>query len=124
MAEEVVPEPVRDFVLRNIDNVAQLEALLLLRRESEGEWDAPTLAQRLYISLQDACEVLSALKERHLVAVSEGLYRYECSVGVREIVDNLALLYSRQLVQVTNLVHSKPSAIQAFADAFKLRKDT
>jgi hypothetical protein len=124
MAEDAVPERVRDFVLRNIDSVAQLEALLLLRREPNTGWDPRALADRLYISVQQALEVLIALKDRHLVTVSDGLYRYECSVGVREIIDNLATIYSRQLIQVTNLVHSKPSGVQAFAEAFKLRKDT
>lgn len=31
MAEEIIPEGVRDFILQYIDSITQLEALLLLR---------------------------------------------------------------------------------------------
>jgi hypothetical protein len=40
------------------------------------------------------------------------------------IVERLAVLYARYLIPVTNIIHSSPRTIRAFADAFKLRKDT
>ena len=47
MADDAIPDGVRDFVLRHIDSVAQLEALLLLRANSNENWDVPRAAARL-----------------------------------------------------------------------------
>jgi hypothetical protein len=41
------------------------------------------------------------------------------------MLDRLAGIYARNLVDVTNLIHSKTSRkAQQFADAFKWRKDS
>jgi hypothetical protein len=34
MSDNALPEPVQEFILKHIDSVAQLEALLLLRRST------------------------------------------------------------------------------------------
>jgi hypothetical protein len=39
------------------------------------------------------------------------------------MVDRLAHTYSRHLIQVTNLIHTKPRRLREFADAFKIRKE-
>ena len=40
------------------------------------------------------------------------------------MIDRVAETYTRQLVDITNLIHSKTSKkAQQFADAFKWRKD-
>jgi hypothetical protein len=51
-------------------------------------------------------------------------YRYQPdSPKLAEMVDRLAEFYSKYLVPVTNLIHSKPQTkVQQFAAAFKLRK--
>ena len=48
MADELVPDDLRDFILRHIDSVAQLEALLLLRASPDEDWDVGKTAKRLY----------------------------------------------------------------------------
>jgi hypothetical protein len=53
MTDELVPDDVRDFILRHIDSVAQLEALLLLRANPDEDWDAPKTAKRLYTTHQE-----------------------------------------------------------------------
>ena len=52
-------------------------------------------------------------------------YRYgPASESLSQLVDNLAETYARQLIPVTNLIHaSRPSTLQHFADAFKIRKN-
>ena len=52
-------------------------------------------------------------------------YRYApTDDSLRADIEDLAGCYSRQLVDVTQLVHSKPGAIvRSFADAFRFRKD-
>ncbi|HYE74569.1 MAG TPA: hypothetical protein VEF04_14615 [Blastocatellia bacterium] len=128
MSENPIPDDVREFILENIDSIGQLEALLLLRSSPGEDWNAQGVAKRLYVSEQDATLILTRLNTSGLIAVKSGkppLYRYQpSSDDLRSIVDRLAETYSKHLVPVTNLVHSKPrTRIQEFADAFKLRKD-
>ena len=40
MADDPIPADLRDFILRYIDSVAHLEALLLLRANPETAWQA------------------------------------------------------------------------------------
>jgi hypothetical protein len=49
MTNDPIPGDVKAFLLRHIDSIAQLEALLLLRANAELTWSADTLAKRLYI---------------------------------------------------------------------------
>jgi hypothetical protein len=44
-----VPEEVARFIHDHVDSVAELEALLLMRRERQAPWSAATLAERLYV---------------------------------------------------------------------------
>jgi hypothetical protein len=124
MADEPIPDDVRAFILRHIDSVAQLEALLLLRGNPEANWDVSTTAKRLYAPEPDIADALSRLCEDGLLSVAEGGYRYDhANKEQRHLVDRLAGVYSRHLIPVTNMIHAKPRRIREFADAFKFRKD-
>jgi hypothetical protein len=127
MAEYPIPNDVRQFIFESIDPIAQLEALLLLRGSPNEEWDAQKVAQRLYISEQEATSLLARLSSEGLIAFSNDkppLCRYQPdSDDLALIVDRLAETYSKHLVPVTNLVHSKPrTRVREFADAFNLRR--
>lgn len=128
MAEDPIPVEIKLFILKSIDSIAQLEALLLLRSNQSEEWDAGNVAKRLYISEQETALLLRRLcDESFIVATSNQPLRYQYqprSTELTQMVNQLAEIYSKQLVPVTNLIHSKPrTRIQEFADAFKLRKD-
>jgi hypothetical protein len=123
MADEPIPGDVRDFILRHIDSVAQLEALLLLRGNPDETWNVNTMARRLYAGEQEIVEVLTRLCEDGLLSVTDGIYHYDCAPDLRCVVDRLAAVYSRHLIPVTNMIHAKPRRIREFADAFKIRKD-
>jgi hypothetical protein len=77
MTDELIPADLRDFILKYIDSVAHLEALLLLRANPHVSWDVPTTAKRLYITEQQAGEVLDRLREDGLLQGESGLYRYQ-----------------------------------------------
>ena len=82
------------------------------------------MAQRLYIDEKQAADVLADLTAEGLIAYDEitASYRYAPADATEsEMIDRLAELYSRALVAVTNLIHSRSA--QLFAEAFKLRKD-
>jgi hypothetical protein len=127
MADHLIPGDVRQFIIDKIDSVAELEGLLLLSRNPEAEWNREALAQRLYASPQQAEDVLAHLYSLGFLAVKVGespAYRYQPrSPDLAEMVDRVAESYSKYLVPVTNLIHTKPQTrVQQFADAFKFRK--
>jgi hypothetical protein len=96
----------------------------LLRAISNESWDAKRAAARLYAGEQEVGEILARLSADGLLHVEDGRYRYRCeSAEQREMVDRLALAYSRHLIPVTNMIHAKPGRIREFANAFKFRKD-
>jgi hypothetical protein len=121
---EKIPADLHDFILRHIDSVAQLEALLLLRTHADQEWTAEGLASRLYIASDQALPLLESMREDGFVEAGEEAFRYRGGTAdQRQLVDRLAQFYAAHLVAVTNLIHSKPRRIREFAKAFRLKKD-
>ena len=124
MADDPILADLRDFILRYIDSVAHLEALLLLRAAPQTAWETPLVAARLYTSPEQASEVLAQLCDERLLVCEDGLYRYGGQPPEHlAMIDRLAESYAKQLIPITNLIHSKPRRIRQFADAFKFRKD-
>jgi hypothetical protein len=124
MSEQVLPAELREFLENNIDSIAQLEAVLLLRESPDPAWDAQSIAQRLYVPEHDALYALAHLVGRGLIARQAD--RYEFAPQSERLARGVVLLsdyYRSHLISITNLVHSKPRRIQQFADAFKLKKD-
>jgi hypothetical protein len=124
MADDVIPADVRDFILKHIDSITQLEALLVLRADPDHGWDTERVAQRLYTSERETNAVLARLCADELLSHDEGAYRYDPGPEERRLlVDRLAAEYARHLIPVTHMVHGKERQIRAFADAFRFRKD-
>src|SRR5687768_10191784 len=126
MTEDLIPADVCQFILQNIDSVAQLEALLLLRAERDKDWTAAQVCTRLYISEGGASSILVLLAGRGLLTSSDdpARYRYQpSSPEIAGLIDRIPDLYARYLVPITNFIHAKPKArVQEFADAFRIRK--
>ncbi|HUO93806.1 MAG TPA: hypothetical protein VMU22_12830 [Rhizomicrobium sp.] len=124
MMSELVPDDVRNFIIEHIDTVADLEALLLLRKNTKEPWTAQLVSKRLYVDEATATRVLSSLAVKGLCEKNNDVYRYQPrSDETRHLVDRLAEAYDLYLIPVTNFIHQKPSRIQHFADAFRIRKD-
>lgn len=120
-----IPEDIQRFILRSVDSVPHLEAVLLLRHNPKMEWDARTMAQNLYISEKKARELLSDLCTAGFAAVKNALYCYSpISEELRKTVDRLSETYAKNLIEVTHLIHSKTSKqAQEFGDAFKWQNE-
>jgi hypothetical protein len=119
---------VQEFIVKNIDSVAQLEALLLLRAGVGQTWDPSAVAARLYIHPRTAADLLRRLHERELIMVANPevpAYKYgPTTADLVRLVEDLAGAYARQLVAVTNLIHSKATAnVHGFAEAFRFRRE-
>jgi hypothetical protein len=116
--DDPVPATLRAFLLEHIDSVAQLEALLLLRRAGKP---LPTgaVAAALYVPEAAASAELATLQARGLIEVGAEGWRFLAN----PMVDLLAETYAKALIPVTNIVHDNPLRLRRFADAFKFRKD-
>ena len=126
--DEPIPADVQQFILRRIESIAELEAMLLLSGHPGQSWSTPQIARRLYVNEQETAMVLARLQSEGLVVADAGdpsTYRYQPgSPELEELAKRVLDIYQKHLVPVTNLVHSKPrTRIHEFADAFKLRKD-
>jgi hypothetical protein len=128
MPVKIIPEDVRNFILQNIDSIAQLEGLLLLRADTATSWDIPSLSKRLYVTDTEAEKLVAALCTRGLFKAEEKTplrYRYAPkNPDLADKVAKLAELYAHYLVPITTLVHEKSNnKVREFADAFWIRKE-
>lgn len=133
MSDGVIPAEVRQFLLRSIDSIAQLEGLLWLRAHADRAWDAATVAGHLYVTEAEATQLLTRLAHEGLVTLEVAAdlrhYAYRpATPDLDALVTQVDALYRQYLIPITNLIHAKSkdrsrSSIEAFADAFRLRKD-
>ncbi len=128
MSPYVIPDDIRRFLLKRIDSVAHLEALLLLRANPDMDWSEPAVAARLYLAPEEVSPLLSRLQADGFIMAADSpviQYRYHpSSPELAAMADRVAEEYAKHLVPITKLIHDKPRLrIQEFADAFKLRKD-
>jgi hypothetical protein len=124
-----IPEDLRRFVLTGIPSVPFLEALLLLRGDPGRAWLAADVAGRLYVRERDAQALLDRLchsgMARRCGDHGKAVMYHPATQALAELIDRLAELYARQLVQVTTLIHSTlDRKAQQFANAFTWRKDS
>jgi|SRR5690606_3554016 len=129
MIREPIPEDIKRFILRSIASIPHLEAILLLRGKPDQVWLERSVAERLYISEKAAAGLLEELSAAGFVSSSQAdppAYRYQPSSDqLRQLVDRLAECYAKNLLEVTNIIHSKiDRKAQQFADAFRWRKDS
>jgi hypothetical protein len=122
-----LPTNVRSFIAQQIESVAQLETLLLLRRDPQRSWSAVDLSRQLYISEQMCTVMLNDLERRRFLDRDQatGLVRYKCELPAADLaVALLDDLYRERRVAIISEIHSTPlSKVQTFADAFRFRKD-
>lgn len=127
-----IPDEVRRFILMSGLTVPDLEALLLLRGQSDAAQEPRSLASRLYISPSQAEAVLAKLLRLGAVETRDeaGFFYRPLTDELGSMLDRVLLSYTRQLVQVSQLIHSteppstETQSAQAFADAFRIRKET
>ena len=121
---EVIPPEVREFIIRHIDSVSQIEALLILRAHPDDNWEVEQIASRVYTSDRELGAVLERFAAEGFLAREGDVYRYGVSEPtIERTIAELARYYSSHLIPVTNMIHSKPRSMRSFSDAFKLRKD-
>jgi hypothetical protein len=123
------PIDVRQFIDQNIESLAQLEALLLLRKDPQRSWDAAEMAQALYVPVEMAQALLAEFGRRQfakVMPISDVRYTYNIvDAKLDDLIGRVAAEYQERRVGVISLIYSKPlNKVQTFADAFRLRKET
>ena len=113
------------FILKHIDSVDCLRALLLLRSEPARAWGAMEVSARLYLQPKDTAAVLASLESAGLLTRDEaGCLRFQPrDEELARLVEELATLDRERPVTLIKLIYSRPDTLEAFADAFKLRRD-
>jgi hypothetical protein len=124
MAEDVTREEIDRFVLAEIDTVPHLECLLLLWRSRPRQWPLGEIGAALFISDEATRAILRDLQRRQLVsALSDERFSYH-PAGHDRLVQGLERTYRVELVRISNMIHSKPSAaLREFARAFRMKKE-
>lgn len=122
-----IPEETQRVILLAIPSVPYLEALLLLRGAPKLSWDAVQVARRLYLNEKAAQGLLDQLYAAGVVTAGGDGGSTFCyapqSEHMRSMIDGMAEVYSRNLIGVSNLIHSKTDTkARQFADAFVFRK--
>jgi len=124
MADEF-PDDLKDFIRKHIHSVAQLEILLMLRKEPERTWTADEVTNSLYLQSEMVTQMLKDISQRGFAVETQGRFRYQPANDTdRRLIDRLAQVYQERRVAVITAIFSKPiDFIKAFADAFRLRKE-
>lgn len=128
MSEKSQGPDAYQFIHEKIDSVPHLESLILLWNSRPVGWTEGELASRLYISREQVGSVLRDLVRLQIVQEAPGnpaRYSYfPRSDEQDELMHNIDHAYRRDLVRISNLIHSKASSpVREFAKAFRLKKD-
>lgn len=122
-----IPDHLKRFILLSIPSVPYLEATLLLHSDPSKTWDFKEILRRIY--LDDASgEILLAELMAGGILNANTQKPSQCQYQPRtnelgQMIDLLAAVYPKKLVEVSQLIHSKvDKKAQRIADAFKLRK--
>jgi hypothetical protein len=115
---------VRQFLAKYIRSIEQLEILLLVRATPEQKWTVRELYQRVLTNETSILQSLEKLREHGLVQKSgESMYQFAPSPDTRSVLEKLAGLYKEKPTRILQALYgSTQSEIEAFAQAFKIRR--
>jgi len=126
---EAFPDDLKKFMDENIDSVEQLEILRLVGEDPGKEWDAASLAREVQTPLQTLAAHIAALQARGLVRTAPRGAEQVCAYGPRTpeldvMLGRLLKTYRERPVTMIKMVYARAqSALKAFADAFRVRKE-
>lgn len=122
MPEPCVPDEVREFIIRYIATVPQIEALLLIWSSPEKHWSLRQVATRIYTSEAEAARALEGLCTGGLLVHREGGFALDSSAGNVDMIRKLKEVYARHLIPVTDVIHGKSRGEPPAARFFQAAK--
>jgi hypothetical protein len=114
------------FIQAHLGTVDHLRVLLHLKSTPRSEWDVLDVAAKLYLPPETAAGVLGQLSASGLTVTAGDPPRYRYQPRTPELaalVENLAEMDRTHPVTLINWIYAQRKDVQAFADAFKLRKE-
>ncbi|MFP5227914.1 MAG: hypothetical protein ACLGXA_09815 [Acidobacteriota bacterium] len=112
------------FVLEEIESVPHIEALLILWNARPRVCSLEDLSALLYLPEDRTRRILDDLQQRSLVVSSEKGHAYNSAPARDSLLDHVDRTWRRELVRLSNLIHSKASpAVREFARAFRFKKE-
>jgi hypothetical protein len=120
------PVDVLRFVEARIDSVPHLESLLLFWENPAASWTEADIAARIYVSRERAGAIVADLLRHGFIATTDGQadhYRYDPAWDEAGMMERVATLYRRHVVQLAGLIHEKSGsgAVRDFARAFQFK---
>ncbi|HVT95941.1 MAG TPA: hypothetical protein VHE33_00440 [Acidobacteriaceae bacterium] len=112
------------FILDEIDSVPHIEALLILWNSRPRTLSVEELAGLLFLPQDHTRQILEDLQQRTLVVSGETGNAYNPAYPRDHLMADVDRTWRRELVRVSNMIHSKASpAVREFARAFRFKKD-
>ena len=125
---EPLPQDVRDLLTRHLATMEHVEVLLTLARDEARSWRAAELAAVTHTAVASVTTRLEELVAGGFASAApagtSGTYRYAPGTAeMRAAVSSLDEMYRTKPVTLIKAIYERPaSAVQSFADAFRLRK--
>jgi hypothetical protein len=107
MATQDVPDDIRNFILKHIASVAQIEALLLIWSNPEKRWGVSKVAARIYVGQAEAAEALGELAAHGLLIRKDEAFGLSASEENVKMIGRLKDAYAHHLIPVTDVIHGK-----------------
>lgn len=112
------------MIQRHLATMDHVELLMVLRGSRDGSFALQQLAEKLRKPPQMVEQCLDALTGAGLAAqLSDGTYRYAArEEALDRTAESVVRLYNERPVTLVRLLYERPpTAVNTFADAFKLR---
>lgn len=126
MIDPDIPHDVREMIQRHLATMDHVELLMVLRAGREESYSVASLAEQIRKPEELVQLCLEALAGAGLAAeISDGTYRYAARGATLDATaESVVRLYNERPVTLVRLLYERPpTAVNTFADAFKLRKD-
>jgi len=124
MDENPTRKDVDEFILHEIDTVPHLEALLQLWNSRPQQWSFEAMANALYLPADLTRQVIADLERRGFVVLTGNQFFLYRSTDRDQLIERVDSTYRREIVRISNMIHSKPAAsLREFARAFRLKRD-
>jgi hypothetical protein len=124
MDQNLARTAVDEFILHEMDTVPHLEALLLLWNNQAQEWSFDAMSNSLYLPLDLTRQVIADLEKRGFVNLTVTQTFSYRSTDRDQLIEQVDRTYRREIVRISNMIHSKPAAsLREFARAFRFKRD-
>ena len=128
MPDDPIPGEVRQLIARHVHTMEQVEIVLLLARTPARALTVDEIRAELRLGADaPAAKSLVGLADGRLIEEQSGSpprWRYApADAELRRAVELLAVAYNERPVTLVRMIYERPSAVQSFADAFRIRRE-